>query len=132
MPMIRAAVLSVLLLSSAAHAGSGNRTRYVDLTNRAHDSVTTLEFSPTESNAFREIPLKQSLGGGGDSTTIGLEGEGCLYDLRLGFRNGRTLIYKALDACKGSRLTIRPLPRRERELVGREQLAPRYVDARIP
>lgn len=132
MYMICAAVLANLLISSAAHAGPGNHTRYVDLINRAHDSVTSLEFSSTESSAFQKIPLNQSLGGGGDSTTIKLEGEGCLYDLRLGFRNGRTLVYKALDACKGSRLTIRPLPRRERELVGREQSAPHYVDARVP
>src|SRR5687767_4991900 len=76
-------LLATVLLAASAHAGAGKDTRYLDLINRAHDSVTSLEVAPAGSGDFREKPLGAPLRGGGDSTTIEIAGESCLYDIRL-------------------------------------------------
>ena len=126
------AILATLLFATAAHAGAGKDTRYLDLINRAHDSVTSLEVAPAGSDAFQEKPLGVPLRGGGDSTTIEIAGGGCLYDIRLKFRNGRTLVYKDVDICSGGKLAIRPLPRDTSLLVRSEQPAAQYADGHGP
>ncbi|HJT97310.1 MAG TPA: hypothetical protein VJ696_03270, partial [Rhodanobacteraceae bacterium] len=42
------------------------------------------------------------LHGGGNSATvaIGKDGEGCLYDLRARFADGRVLVQRRFDVCK--------------------------------
>ena len=130
MRLTRPAVLATLLFATAAHAGAGKDTRYLDLINRAHDSVTSLEVAPAGSDEFQEKPLGVPLRGGGDSTTIEIAGGSCLYDIRLKFRNGRTLIYKDVDICSGGKLAIRPLPRDTSQLVRSEQPAAQYADGR--
>jgi hypothetical protein len=113
MRLIRPVFLTALLLATSAHAGPANTTHYLDLVNRAHDSVVLLEVAPAGSSAFQEHPLGSPLPGGGGSTTIEIADEGCLYDMRFKFGNGRTLIYKDVDVCNGGRLVIRPLPHRQ-------------------
>ena len=130
MRLTRPAVLATLLFATTAHAGAGKDTRYLDLINRAHDSVTSLEVAPAGSDAFQEKPLGAPLRGGGDSTTIEIAGGSCLYDIRLKFRNGRTLVYKDVDICSGGKLAIRPLPRDTSLLVRSEQPAAQYADGR--
>ena len=132
MRLTRPAILATLLFATAAHAGAGRDTRYLDLINRAHDSVTSLEVAPAGSDAFQEKPLGTPLRGGGDSTTIEIAGESCLYDIRFKFRNGRTLVYKDVDICSGGKLAIRPMPRDTSQLVLSEQPAAQYADGRSP
>lgn len=105
-----AAVLATLLSTAALPAGARTHTRYLELINRAHDSVTSLAIAPAGSDAYREMPLGAPLHGGGDSTTVELAVESCLHDLRFVFRNGRTLIYESVDICRHPRVHIRRLP----------------------
>lgn len=132
MRLTRPAVLATLLFATAAHAGGGKNIRYLDLINRAHDSVTSLEVAPAGSDAFQKKPLGAPLRGGGDSTTIEIAGESCLYDVRFKFLNGRTLVYKDVDVCGGGKLAIRPLPRDTSQFVRSQQPAMQYADRRTP
>lgn len=109
---MRTAVLAILLTTTATHAGVRAHTRYLELINRAHDSVTSFAIAPAGSDAFREMPLGAPLRGGGDSTTIEVTDESCLYDLRFVFLNGRALIYQGVDICRHPRVHIRRLPAR--------------------
>lgn len=133
MRLTRPAVLATLLFATAAHAGAGKNTRYLDLINRAHDSVISLEVAPAGSDAFQEKPLGAPLRGGGDSTTIEIAGESCLYDVRFKFRNGRTLVYKDVDICGGGKLAIRPLPTSDAtRLVRSQPAAAQYAEGNSP
>lgn len=133
MRLTRPAVLATLLFATAAHAGGGKNIRYLDLINRAHDSVTSLEVAPAGSDAFQKKPLGAPLRGGGDSTTIEIAGESCLYDIRFKFRNGRTLVYKDVDICGGGKLAIAPLPSRDASrLVRSKRAATQYADGHTP
>jgi hypothetical protein len=103
--------LAGLLSTLATQAGANEPTHYVDLVNRAHDSVTAFETAIPGSDAFRETPLGAPLRGGGDSATVQVAGEGCRYDLRFTFGNGRAMVYRDIDLCRYSTVRIRPLPR---------------------
>lgn len=105
---VRLVVLSSLLYPAASHAAA---PRFLTLLNRAHDGVTTLEVAAAGSGAFEHRPI-DPLDGGGGSTTIRLGSNGCRFDLRMQFRNGRTAMYRDVDACKGDVLVIAPLPAR--------------------
>lgn len=107
------AAVIVCLMSATAHAGADAHTRYVELINRAHDSVTSLAIATAGSDAFRDKPLGAPLRGGGDSAIIEIHGGTCLYDFRFRFRNGRTLVYQGVDICHGRSLRIGPLPKVE-------------------
>jgi hypothetical protein len=110
MRTILALAFAPLLFASAADAEEARQTRYVELLNRAHDSVTSLAIASAGDDAFRDKPLGAPLRGGGESATIEVAGDTCLYDFRFGFRNGRTLIYQGVDVCRGKTLRIAPLP----------------------
>lgn len=108
-----AAVLATLLVATAARADEGTQTRgtqtrYVELTNRAHDSVTSLAIATAGSDSFHDKPLGTPLRGGGDSATIEIASDSCLYDFRFEFRDGQTMIYQDVDICRGNRLRIEP------------------------
>lgn len=105
MILIRPLLLVSLLLAGAAHGG---QARYLGLLNRAHDSVVTLDVAPAGTDAFapRSIDI---LAGGGGSTMIRLADEGCRFDLRVAFRNGRRVVYRDVDVCRGDTLVIAPL-----------------------
>lgn len=107
---IHAAVLVTLFFAIAVHAGASTHARYLELINRADDSVTSFAMAPVGSDAFREMPLGESLRGGGDSTTLEVAADSCLQDLRFGFRNGRRLVYQGVDICRYPRVHIRRLP----------------------
>ena len=98
---MRAAVLATLLAAAAAHAHAERaQTRYFDLVNASHDSVTSLAVAPAGSDAFREIELGAPLRGGLTSATVDVAAGDCLRDFRLVFRDGRTLIYPDVDVCR--------------------------------
>src|SRR5687768_4603992 len=79
-------------------------TRYFDLVNAAHDSVTSLAVAPAGSGAFRDIDIGGPLRGGLTSTTVQIPDEGCLRDFRVGFRDGRALVYRDVDVCRYKQL----------------------------
>jgi hypothetical protein len=107
-PTLAAAFASFLVVTTA-HADDGMQTRYVELINRAHDSVTSLAVAPAGSDSFQDKPLGVALRGGGDSATIEIASDSCLHDFRFGFRNGQTVIYEGVDVCRGNSLRIAPL-----------------------
>lgn len=112
MNLIRTVLICPLLavsLGAAAHAHAGE-ARYLGLLNRAHDSVVALEVAPAGSDAFVARPI-EVLPGGGGSSVVRLGDQGCRFDLRMTFGNGRRAVYHAVDVCRGDTLAIHPLPR---------------------
>lgn len=107
---IRAAMFAALLPAAFAYAGPEKHSHYLELINRERDSLISLEIADAGSDAFRDIPFGTPLGGGGESTTVRIAGEGCRYDLRFVFRDGRRLVYQGVDVCRYDRLRIRRLP----------------------
>jgi hypothetical protein len=103
--------LAGLLSATTVQASANETAHYVDLINRAHDSLTAFATAIPDSGVFRETPLGVPLRGGGDSATVQVAGEGCRYDLRFTFANGRAMVYRNIDICRYSAVRIRPLPR---------------------
>ena len=99
MQILRIAVLVALAVAGAAHAEARKPTRYLELVNRAPDSVMSLAAAPAGEDAFLAIPLAEPLRGG-EATTVGIAEGGCRYDVRVAFRTGRTLVYRDVDVCR--------------------------------
>ncbi|MBB4125523.1 hypothetical protein GGR77_000794 [Xanthomonas translucens] len=110
MPSIRNLTLALSLSVAAAQAGAAEPGRYLELSNRSHDTLTSLAVAAPGSNAFLDVALGAPLQGGGDAATFSLAGDACRYDLRFTFRNGRSMLYPDVDIC-AHRVRIRPLPR---------------------
>lgn len=111
---IRFAVALTLCVAATIAANAHARGRYLELVNRAHDSVVAVAIADAGQSAFRDAALGESLRGGGGSATIELDGEACLRDFRVAFRDGRSQLYRDIDVCRRQRLQLRPFPR-ERE-----------------
>lgn len=111
MHLALATLLAVLAGATATQTQAGERMRYLELLNRAHDSVTSLAIAPSGDDAFRAVPLGGALPAGGGSTNIEIAGDHCRYDLRMDFRNGRTAIYRDFNVCRNRSLRIGKLPR---------------------
>ena len=108
----RPALLALLLITPCvSHAIAGEPTRYLELVNRAHDTVTAVSAAPAGSGAFQPMPLPAPLRGGGDATTLSVAGEHCRHDLQFTFRDGRSVVYPQVDLCRHRGLRIQPLPR---------------------
>ncbi|KRA74279.1 hypothetical protein ASD78_12360 [Lysobacter sp. Root667] len=95
----------------AAQANVQPHTRYLELINRARDSLVSLAIAPAGGETFRELPIGEPLRGGGASTTLEVDGGNCVYDFRMVFRDGRAAIYRDIDVCRYRSLHVRPLPR---------------------
>lgn len=98
-------LLVTILLAGAASVHAGETRHYIDVVNTAPDDIVALAVAPAGTNRFHTMALAGNLvQGGGDSTTIAVVADGagaaCLFDLRFGFANGRTLIQKNFDVCK--------------------------------
>jgi hypothetical protein len=94
-------MLFIALIVASADVGAAGTTHYVELVNTAPDGVSSFAIAEAGSADFREVALGRSpLNGGGDSTTIGIGGAGCLRDFRTVFGNGRTLIQRNFDVCR--------------------------------
>lgn len=104
-----AALALCLVAIPAAYALAGDR--YVVVINRAHDSVVGLSTAVAGQDAYRDAALGEPLRGGGATATIELQGEGCLRDFRVAFRDGRQQLYRDVDVCRRQRLQLRPFPR---------------------
>jgi hypothetical protein len=99
----------IFLLADTAHAGGGRHAaRHFDVVNATSNSVTALAIAPAGSEAFHDIALGEPLQGGLTSITIDVPYGGCLRDIRVSFRNGRTLLYPRIDACRYQGLRLMP------------------------
>ncbi len=96
---------SVLAGTSHAQAG-GATTRYFDLVNASHDSVTSLAVAHAGESAFHEIDLGAPLRGGVTSATVEIPEGDCVRDFLLVFADGRTLIYPGIDVCRYRQLRL--------------------------
>jgi hypothetical protein len=108
---------TLLAASTTVLAGERSPTRYLEVINRAHDSLTGVAVKPSEGGQdFRAWPLKTPVQGGGDSFTLAMREPGCRFDFQLQFRDGRAVVYKDVDVCRLQSLRIDPLQRGERAL----------------
>lgn len=105
-PMI---VLVLLALSAAAPAAA--RGRYFEVINRSHEAVSALAVARTGAGEFVDQPLHAPLAAGGGATTIQIVGEGCAYDIKTTFADGRAVVYSDIDVCRYRALRMPP-PRR--------------------
>jgi hypothetical protein len=101
-------LIAVLPLAGSAFAHAKLPMRYLELVNRAHDSIVSLSVAKAGSDEFRELPFDAPLGGGGGATTLAVAGEDCRYDIRVSFSDGRTQVYRGLDLCRHRGLRIPP------------------------
>ena len=112
--MHRLPVIALLVaVAACATAHAGERTHYLDLINRAHDRVVSVEATPAGGSAWHELLRGDSVAGGGGAATVQLAGEACLHDVRVAFANGRQALYPAIDLCRHRGLRIQPLPARD-------------------
>ncbi|WP_242108260.1 hypothetical protein [Luteimonas aquatica] len=111
MRMIVPLLLAACSLADTAHARAEPPTRYLELTNRAHDSIASLAIAAAGGDGFRELAIDAPLRGGGEAVTVAVAGEGCRYDLRVAFRDGRTRVYRDFDLCRHRGLRVLPSPR---------------------
>jgi len=99
---MRSPIGMLLALAASATANAGS-IHYLDVVNTADTSLVSFAVAPAGTDRYTEIQLADGpLHGGGNSATaaIGKDGEGCLYDLRATFANGRTLIQQDFNVCK--------------------------------
>ena len=101
--------LAALPLAGNAIAHGKLPIRYLELVNRAHDSVVSLSVATAGSQEFRELPMGAPVGGGGQAATFSVAGEDCRYDIRASFSDGRAQVYRDLDLCRHRGLRIPPL-----------------------
>ena len=94
-------MLLIAGIVAAAHAGAADAEHYVELVNTARTSLSSFAVAAAGSGDFHAVALGATpLQGGGDSTTIGIAGDGCLRDFRVEFADGRVLMQKNFDVCK--------------------------------
>lgn len=110
MHAVRIALIAVFAVAGTVHAEARPPMRYLQLVNRAPDSVMSLAAAPAGEAAFLAMTLAEPLHGG-DATTVGIAQAGCRYDVRVAFRDGRTLVYRDVDVCRKGGLYIDRLPR---------------------
>jgi hypothetical protein len=108
-PFVAIAFLLATLLNAPAQAGGQRHpARHFDLVNTTFDDVTALAIAPTGSDSFHDIMLGEPLQGGLTSITVDVPDGGCLRDVRVTFRGGRTLLYPHIDACRYHGLRLMP------------------------
>lgn len=110
MSLLRTAAVAALLAVTTPAIAADEGVRYLVLLNRAHHSVTTLAIAPAGGARYREMPIDALAGGGGEAT-VGVADAGCRYDLQVGFRNGRNVVYSNVDVCRGGTLVISAMPK---------------------
>jgi len=96
--------------ASARDAGTGLAfARHFDLVNATFDSVIAVAIAPADQKNFNDVALGEPQQGGLTSMTFDVPAGGCLRDLRVTFRGGRTQLFPHVDVCRssGERLTAR-------------------------
>lgn len=91
--------ITLLLMTASTGAAAGN-LHYLELVNTAPARIVAFSTADAGSEDWRDVSLEtMGLRGGGDSTTIGIEG-GCRQDLRATFVDGRVLIQRGFNVCR--------------------------------
>jgi hypothetical protein len=103
-----AVLLAALPVAPARAGGDRHPARHFDVVNASFDSVTAFAIAPAGSAAFHDVALGEPLQGGLNSITVDVPDGGCLRDVRVTFRNGRTLLYPHIDACRYQGLRLMP------------------------
>lgn len=104
--------LSLVMLSwlfAAAFQAQAETPRYLELVNHAQQSMVSLQVAVHGDADYAPLLLEGPLRGGGESETVALQAQGCRYDLRFGFADGRVMRYENVDVCRYGKLRIRPL-----------------------
>jgi hypothetical protein len=104
------ALVALLSFFHAAIATAGDSRKLFKLVNRGFDSVVSLSIAPAGTDAYREVYLGEPLRGGGESATVEIPMQSCRYDFRFALRNGRVVVYDAIDVCRGTGLRIEAPP----------------------
>lgn len=108
-PLACALAFAVFFVVSP-HVGAGERMRYLEIINRAHDRVTSVWLAPAGSHAYRELLLGEQVRGGGAAATVQIVSDHCLHDVLVEFNGGRRALYPEVDICRHHGLRLRPLP----------------------
>jgi hypothetical protein len=91
---------------ASAHASAERKPiRYFDLVNVA-PNVTSLAVAPVGSGAFRDIEFGPPLRGDLISITVQITGDGCRYDFRVEFDDGRARFHRDVDICRYRQLRL--------------------------
>lgn len=103
--------LALVALLTAAFPALTSRaesadTRYFELINTGHDTVISAAAAPAGDGRFVTITI-DPLRGGFHAATIEISNGHCVQDFRIGFRNGRTLLYRDVDVCRRRGLYLR-------------------------
>jgi hypothetical protein len=101
------AMVAVILPVGNAKADDEHKpVHHFRIVNATFDSVTGLAFALPQDPVFHDMNLAAPLQGGLTSITVDVPGGGCMRDVRVTFRNGRTLIYPNLDLCRSDGLRL--------------------------
>jgi len=90
------------LLARLSNTALANVIYYVDLA-AAASPITSFEMTRHGSDRFRPVPtISRPLGQSGNAVTVVVRvGEGdCRRDLRIGFADGRRVVYRDFDVCR--------------------------------
>ena len=104
----RLAVVACLLPCTTVHATERKPARHFNVVNTTFDSVTGLAIAPAGSGAFHDIALDQPLQGGLNAMTFDVPAGGCLRELRVTYRDDRTVFYPRIDVCRYQGLRLGP------------------------
>lgn len=99
------ALLATACPAHIARAESAD-ARYFELINTSHDTVVSVSASPAGDERFVALTV-DPLRGGFHAATIELSSAHCAQDFRIGFRGGRTLLYRDIDVCRSRGLYLR-------------------------
>lgn len=101
-----ATALATTTAACASVDGGRGAPPYFDVVNAGHDSVTALAIAPAGSDAFQTVDIGKPLRGGVTEMTVDVPPGGCRRDLRVTFRDGRTLLYPGVDLCRHRALRL--------------------------
>lgn len=106
-------VLACCNLLAIAPAGANpapvrHPARHLDLINATFDSVTALAIAPAGSANFHDVALGQPLQGGLTSMTFDVPAGDCLRDIRVTFKDQRSMLYPHFDVCRHDGLRLAP------------------------
>lgn len=104
-PTLIAAVFAIALFTTltacattSAHAPQP--ARQLRVVNATFASVVSLAVAPAQTHDFADVDFAAPLQGGENAVVVNVPPGQCLRDLRVTFRDGRTLTYAALDVCR--------------------------------
>jgi len=103
-----ATALATTATACASVDGGRMAPPYFDVVNASHDSVTALAIAPEGSDAFQVVDIGKPLRGGVTGMTLDVPPGGCRRDLRVTFRDDRTLLYPGVDLCRHRALRVTP------------------------